>query len=806
MKENIIKTDIKTGLTSTEVKERKKAGRTNNSLGKTSKSVGEILADNIFTFFNLVNFILAGLLIYVGSYRNLLFIGIVIANIFIGIFQELKAKQKIDKLTLLTRAGVNVIRDGFEQNIPDKELVEDEIIVLSAGQQIPVDAILLSGSLEVNESLLTGESNPILKEQNDKLLSGSFVISGKGKAYVTNVGKDSYSGKLSLQAKKYKEDRSEIQSSLNTIIYTIAFLLVPIGLIMYFKEFYLLDISFKETIISVSGALISLIPSGLVVLTSTVFVVGVLKLSRKNTLIQNMSATETLARVDTLCLDKTGTITEGELNLIKILPLDNYSEAYIKKILKTLVTSLEDQNPTINAIRKAAQNYTEQPINNITHIIPFSSARKYSGLSFHEKKDGTFILGAGNFIFGEEFEKYSSIIQKYVDEGDRVLTLAESVKKTNDFNLPDDLKPIAFLIFSDIIRKEAPQTLDYFEDQGVNLKIISGDDAKTASIIAKRAGLDTYNNYIDATKLKTKEDIDKNIEKYSVFGRVTPEQKKDFISSLKEKGHTVAMVGDGVNDVLALKEANTSIAMASGSDASRSVASLVLLDSNFASLPSVISEGRQIINNLEKSASLYLSKTTYSLLTVFLYLFLSLSYVFAPIQLTLLNSVTIGIPSVVLALQPNDDLVEGKFFTNVLFYALPAGLTAFTGIILATIFTSIFSFWEESSTIALLSILFVGYMQIYKLSVPFNFLRKCLMVFIVTLFFVAYIFFNQFFFLVYLNFAGIIITFVIYIVEFILYSYLSKPKRAEKLATRTTNLIDKLSKKLNFRTRFQKVN
>ncbi len=792
-------TNLETGLTTAEVNERVKAGKVNSSLGKTSKSVKQILIDNIFTFYNLVMVVLAGLLFYVGSYRNMLFITVVLGNILIGIITELRAKRTIDKLSLLSRAGINVIRDGIESNIPDQELVEDEIIVLSAGQQIPADAILLNGNLEVNESLLTGESNPIIKNKNDELMSGSFVVSGNGKAYVTHVGKDSYSGKLSTEAKKFKKSNSEIQDSLNSVIFFISILLIPIGIILYCKEFYLLKYSFSESIVSVAGALISLIPSGLVILISSVFVIGIIKLAKYNTLIQNLNSTETLARVDVLCLDKTGTITEGRLKLRKIIPVGGETEADIETILKTLSKNLEDHNPTIDAVREAAENYTVQPIEGIKHLIPFSSARKYSGLSYkNNNSEGTYILGAGSFIFKDKMKEYEPMLKTYLDNGERVLTLAKSVSSVNDYDLPDKLEPIAFLIFSDIIRKEAKSTLDYFEDQGVDLKIISGDDAKTASIIAQRAGLDKADQYVDASTLKTDKDMAEAIKTKNVFGRVTPEQKKFFINSLKKEKHTVGMVGDGVNDILALKEADTSIAMASGSDASRAVANLVLLDSNFASLPKVIKEGRQIINNLEKSSSLYLNKTIYSLLTVFLFLPLTITYLFEPIQLTLLGAVTIGIPSFVLALQPNDDLVHGRFFTNMLYYAIPSGLASFLGILLSVIFCSYLRLPSIMlSTIAFLSELVIGYLLVYKLCTPFNLLRRILFVSIIAIYFIAYFFFQNFFRLALLRIDTLIILLIILAINVSAYLILSKPKVAQTLAEKTTIYLDKFGNWLN---------
>lgn len=792
-------TDPNMGLTSLEVKDRIKKGKVNKSIKETSKTIPEILKDNIFTFFNLINFTIAILLLYVGSYRNLLFMGVVIGNILIGIFQEIKAKNTIDKLSLLSRAQFNVIRDGFETNIPDTSLVEDEIILLSAGQQIPADAIVINGNVEVNESLLTGESRPIVKEKDDKLLSGSFIVSGKAKAQILKVGSESYAGELSKKAKKFKNPKSQIQSSLDVLIKTLAIIIIPVGILLFLKEYYVIHDSFRDSIVSVSAAIISLIPSGLIILTSAVLVVGVLKISRHKTLVQTMSSSETLARVDTLFLDKTGTITEGRIELKEIIPISNVPLDNIKKILTTFSKKLEDENSTINAVRVAAKDYNIEPIEAVNHIIPFSSSRKYSGFIASEGiYKFEYLLGAPSFILGEQLNKYKDLIDKYTNDGDRVLVLAKSYKPKEDYSLPKDLTPEAFLIFSDIIKKDAPDTLNYFEDQGVNLKIISGDDPKTASIIASRAGLDNADKYIDATVLKSDKDIEDNIEKYNVFGRVTPEQKKSFVKALRKKGHTIGMVGDGVNDVLALKEADVGVAMASGSDAARSIANLVLLDSNFASLPFIIKEGRQIINNLERSGSLYISKTIFSLFTVVLFMFLNISYPFAPIQLTLLNSITIGIPSVVLGLQPNSDLVKGDFFENIMRYALPAGITSFIGIICTVISAYVLGLDETIySTIGIYLLTFTGMLLILKLSIPFNLLRLSLFIVLITLFVITIVFFSSFFYLTHLSFFILTLVAIICAGLFFVYLFLSQEKVANRLASRSAKLSFRLSQMLS---------
>lgn len=784
------------GLTKSEINDRIKMGEVNSENGVPTKTIKQIIFENVFTFFNIVNFVLAGLLIYVGSYRNLLFLGVVILNILIGIIQEIKAKSTIDSLSLIAQKGAKVIRDGIIQNIPDKDLVKDEIMILEGGDQIPVDATLISGNLEVDESLLTGESNSIEKKVNDPLYSGSFVISGNGKTIVTNVGNKSYAGKLATKVKKFKKRPSEIQSSLDILIKAITVLLIPIGILMFLKEFYILDNTFKNTIVTTTGSLIALIPSGLVLLTSSVFVVSVLKLSKYKTLVQEMSSTETLARVDTLCLDKTGTITKGNIKLIDIIPFKEDRDQ-ILNILRNLSDVLKDNNPTLEAIREEADKFKDFKKFELIKILPFSSARKYSGAEFKSNnKTRSYIMGAGSFVLGKEFDKYKETVDKYTEEGKRVLFLTESNNSFKDKELPKDLNPIAILIFSDEVRSDAKETLDFFEDQGVRLIILSGDDPKTVSIIANQAGFDNADKYIDATTLKNKTDIDKAIDKYSIYGRVTPEQKKEFVESLQNKGHTVAMTGDGVNDTLALKTADVSIAMASGSDAARNISNFVLIDSNFSALPKIVAEGRQVINNLQRSSSLYLSKTIFSILALVIFLFTIASYPFQPIQLTLINTVTIGIPSVVLALEPNKSIIKGRFFTNILRKALPAGLISFLSITIATFVGYYLGFSEEMiSTISIYLMVLAGFLLIIHLSIPFNFIRSTLLIVITAIFFVCVFFFKSFFYMVSLGSVGYLTVAIIGTFEVVVYIYLSQKKVANYLAKMATKFTDSLEKK-----------
>lgn len=798
MNSNQITTDRDFGLTKKEVKKRKAEGYSNKEYGVSTKSLKEIIFKNVFTFFNCVNFVLAFLLILVGSYRNLLFLGVVIANIIIGILQEVKAKNTIDKLSLIAKKGTNVIREGILKNIPDKDLVKDDIMVLESGDQIPVDGTILEGVLEINESMLTGENTPVFKGPGDDIFSGSFIVSGNSKNIVTNVGNESYAGQITAKVKKYKKNHSEIQDSINVLIKIITFSIVPLGILMFLKEYFISGNDLTHSVVLTAGSLIALIPSGLVLLTSTVFVISVIKLSRYKALIQEMSTTETLARVDVLCLDKTGTITEGKIELEDVIPLDKtIPKNKINEILNVLSKNLKDKNPTINAIRKEFSSWETKSLKDyqIEKVIPFSSQRKYSGITFkNENKTITYILGAGSFILRNNYEKYKEKVDFYAREGKRVVFLAEINKAIKNNIIPYDLKPLAILIFTDIIRKEAPETLKYFEDQGVELKIISGDDPLTASQIAKRAGFKNYEKYIDARNLKTIDDIEKNISKFSVFGRVTPEQKQEFVKALKRQGHTVAMTGDGVNDVLALKSADTSIAMASGSDAARNIANIVLVDSDFSTLPKVVAEGRQIINNLEKSASLYLSKTIFSLYASIFFLILAASYPFQPIQLTLINTITIGIPSVVLALEPNHDILRGKFFTNILIRALPAGLVTILGISLVELLGVIFHFDSlVISTLSVYTMIFTGLLLIINLSIPFNKIRIILLTILIALFTVVIVFFKSFFYLVSLNIINLIALLIVLGTVTFVYLFISRKIPAQFLTKFSLKLLDKFN-------------
>ena len=709
------------GLTDAEVRQRIEQGLVNHNSDIKSKSIKRIVLENLITPFNILNFVLAVMILIVGSYKNLLFMGVIICNIFIGTVQEIRAKKTIDKLSLIAEPKAHVIRNGIKQEIAIHDIVMDDITFLGAGNQVCSDAVVIEGECEVNESLLTGESEPVLKQPGDHLLSGSFIISGNCHARVEHVGKDNYAAQITDNAKYVKKPNSEIMRWTNRIIKYIGFTLIPVGIALFCKQVFISHQGFNDAIVGVVAALIGMIPEGLILLTSVVFAVSIIRLSQHKTLVQELYCIETLARVDVLCLDKTGTITEGTIEVTDVLPLHDTTNEELNIALGSLIHALEDDNPTFNAVKTYCDQYDKLTCN---HIVPFSSARKWSGASFDE--NGSYIFGATEFIL-KDSSPYQEIIKEYSEKGQRVLMLAHSPHQIQDKELPAEIHPMAFLFISDKIRAEAPDTLAYFAEQGVDIKIISGDNAITVANIAKKAGLKTAEQYVDATTLQTPEEIKEAAQKYSVFGRVTPQQKLDLVKALKEQGHTVAMTGDGVNDVLALKESDCSIAMASGSDAARTVSQLVLLDSNFASMPKILKEGRRSINNLQRSSSLFLTKTIFSTINAILFIFLHFDYPFQPIQLTLISALTIGAPSLILALEPNKERIKGKYIVNVIRKSIPGAMTMVFNIVALAIVCSFIHFNStEISTLAVMITGFAGLLVLLKVSLPFNWIRCAL--------------------------------------------------------------------------------
>ncbi len=753
--------DPSRGLTAEQAASQLEKGLSNQDSTLPTKSVGEIFRDNLCTLFNLINLILAAAVVLVGSYKNLLFLGVVFCNLVIGIFQEIRAKRTIDRLSILSSVKAHVLRDGKEQEIPTDQVVLDDIMLLSPGRQVVTDGVLLEGECEVNESFVTGESDGVVKRPGDLLLAGSFLISGHGSARAEHVGGDNYISTISRGAKQFKKVNSEIMSTLKKIIKFVSIIIFPIGGILFYNQLHLSHNTLQEAVVQTVAALIGMIPEGLMLLTSTVLAVSVIRLSKHKVLVQELYCIETLARVDTLCLDKTGTLTEGCMEVADLIPLNGASPEECEAAVRALVSALPDRNATFEALAKA---YGTESGWTADHTVPFSSRTKWSGASFG--KNGSYVIGAGEFLFPRMDGELESRISRLSVEN-RVLVLGYSALPFSGRELPSPLVPVGVICLRDKIRPEAARTLRYFAEQGVDVKVISGDNVTTVSQIARRTGVPGWDKTVDLSLLHTEEEVRAAALCHTVFGRVSPVQKKQLIESLKEQGHTVAMTGDGINDVLALKEADCSVAMASGSDAARNISQLVLLNSNFDSMPRVVGEGRRSINNIQRSASLFLVKTIYSTLLAVIFLFLKSPYPFMPIQLTLISAVTIGIPALVLALEPNRARIEGDFLRNILMRAVPGAVTIVSNILVTIGVSSLFRFTpEQVSTICVLLTGFTGLLLLFRLCVPFTPMRKALVLFLCIVFGGCVVLLSGLFSLVPLPVSGVLTTLAMAAVAF----------------------------------------
>ena len=719
----VLETNPETGLSSAQAQERVDAGWANLPIDPPGKTVGQIIKSNVFTYFNMLFFLLAAFVLVFGTWQNAMFLGVVFANIAIGIVQELRSKRTLDKLTLLTAPHGAVIRDGRQRKIPTSEMVRDDIVVFSAGSQIFADAVVVAGECSVNEALITGEADEIKKPAGADLLSGSFVVSGECRARLTQVGADSYANRLTIEAKEAKPpQQSEMMRSLTRLVQIIGIAIIPLGILMAIKEIVWLERSVSDGVVATVASLIGMIPEGLYLLTSMALAAGVVRLAQKKTLVHDMGCIETLARVDVLCVDKTGTVTENKMAVEDVIPLcpDRFEEEDIRLIMADYVAAMRADNDTMAALRKY---FTGKVTQQAIKAVPFTSAKKFGGVSFHE--DETYLLGAPDVLLGERYGKYARQIDAYSSKGCRVLLLALYDGQPDDEELDAPLMPISLILLSNKIRAEAPGTFRYFAKQGVAIKVISGDNAMAVSEVAKRAGIKGAESYVDARTLETDEDIAEVIEKYTVFGRVTPDQKRKFVRALKAGGHTVAMTGDGVNDVLALKEADCSIAMASGSDAASQVSHIVLLESNFAAMPSVVAEGRRVINNIERSAALFLVKNIFSFALALISLIFTLPYPVTSAQMSLVSALTIGAPGFVLAMEPNISRIKGKFLPNVIYRALPGALTDLFLVLGVILFCMVFEVEDNMmSTVCAIILNIVGLMVVHFTCKPYNLLRK----------------------------------------------------------------------------------
>lgn len=746
------------GLTDDQVAERLAAGWDNRPVTPPRKTAGQIIKENVFTYFNMIFFLLALCVIAVGQWLNLTFMGVVFCNTIIGTVQDLRAQRKLDKLKIMTAAEFDVVRNGTLEQIEESRLVRDDIVVFDPGCQICADAEVVSGECRINEALVTGESDEIVKRPGDRLLSGSFVVSGSCRARLTAVGADSFVSKLTLEAKKAgKQPKSEMMRSLTRLIKWIGFLVIPLGILMFIKEYRWLERDVVTSVVSTVGSIVGMIPEGLYLLTSLALVASIIRLAGRRTLVHDMDCIETLARVDTLCVDKTGTITEPTMIVDDIVPLtpDRFCEDDIRGIMADYVAAMQSDNATMAALK---QYFTGDTRRAAQETMTFSSAKKYGGVRFHA--DETYLLGAPDILLAAHpgAEDVLRQVEAFSAKGCRVLLLA-----LYDGSLQDDaptapLMPLSLILLSNKIRETAPETFRYFAEQGVAVKVISGDNALTVSEVARRAGIEGAENYVDARTLQTEKQLTQAAERYTVFGRVTPEQKKQLVLAMKSAGHTVAMTGDGVNDVLALREADCSVAMASGSSVACQASHIVLLDSDFAAMPSVVAEGRRVINNIERSASLYLVKNIFTFILAITTLIFTLPYPYSPAQLSLVNALTIGIPSFILAMEPNENRINGHFLGNVLRRALPAALADYLLVLGVMLFYLAFHLEDDMlSTISTGIMGVVGLMMVFRTSKPFNTLRIVMMAFLTAAFAVCYFFFPTYFTIEPLNTRGLLI-------------------------------------------------
>lgn len=712
-----IAADPQSGLSAEQVKRRFAQGENNYKVESSTLSVPEIVRSNVCTYFNLVFAVIAVLLAIVGAWSDMLFLPIIVANTCIGIIQEVHSKKVLDKLSILNAPHAVVIRDGKRQEIPADQLVLDDIVEFSAGSQIPADAKVVSGELQVNESLITGESDEIEKREGDSLLSGSFVVSGKACARLEKVGKDSYISKLTLQATKSKKgEQSEMIRSLNYLIMVMGIIIIPIGIALFVQSFIYNEGTFHDSITGMVAAIIGMIPEGLYLLTSVALAVSSVRLAQKKVLIHDMKCIETLARVNVLCVDKTGTITEPGMHVYDFSVLDGADQLEISQLLADFVAAQEKDNATMEALKAHFSNGSGM---RAREVYSFSSETKYSGAVMNDGK--SYVIGAPEFVLRGQFAQYQEQIATYSSKGYRVLVFAQYEGMLDRKPLTEPVLPLCFVMLANPIRKGAKETFTYFAENDVDIKVISGDNPLTVSVIAAEAGIVGAERFVDASTLKEKEDYYRAVEEYTVFGRVTPSQKRMLVQALKEHKKTVAMTGDGVNDVLALKDADCSVAMASGSEAASNVAQLVLLDSDFSRMPSVVAEGRRVVNNIERTAALYIVKNIFSMLLAIFSVILMLDYPLEPSQVSLISMFTIGIPSFVLALEPNKDLIRGHFLTNVLVRALPAGLTDFIVVSGLVIFCREFQVDLDClSTSCTILVAIVGFMILHRIARPMN--------------------------------------------------------------------------------------
>lgn len=721
--------DYREGLTENQVQEHRLHGWTNVAVDPPAKTTKEIIHENVFTYFNLIFVVLGILLCLVGSFRNLTFLPVVILNTLIGIVQEVRAKNVLEKMSMLNAPHARVVRDGKISQVNSEDLVIDDIVIFSAGNQICADAVVAAGEVQVNESLLTGESDEITKRKGDHLMSGSFVVSGQCHARLDKVGADSYISRLTIEAKAMDDqEQSEMIRSLNKLVKWVGIIIIPIGLVLFSQSFFFNDEGFRQSVTSMVAAVIGMIPEGLYLLASVALAVSAMRLAGQKVLLHDMKSIETLARVNVLCVDKTGTITENTMTVNKAEPTLDYREKEeeyppLEKMIGDFAAAMSEDNITMAALKEYfRENTGKKPVSKTS----FSSAVKYSSVTY---KDGAYVLGAPEMVLRDDYVLYEAEIEQYTKKGYRVLVFGKYEGEIDGKALKEKVIPLGYIMLSNPIRENAPETFQYFAQQGVDIKVISGDNPMTVSEVAQQAGIKGAENYVDAASLKTDHEVEEAMEKYTVFGRVTPNQKRQFVQVLKEQGNTVAMTGDGVNDILALKDADCSIAMASGSEAASQAAQVVLLESDFSKMPSVVLEGRRVVNNIQRSASLFLVKNIFSLLLSLFSAVFMITYPLEPSQVSLISMFTIGVPAFFLALEPNKSRIEGHFLSNVFLKALPGGLTDVLIVGALVIFGQTFEVGSRDiSTAATILLAIVGFMVLYKISQPMNPVRMIVLI------------------------------------------------------------------------------
>lgn len=717
------KTNLETGLTTAEVEQKIAAGEVNKAVDDQFKTNKQIIRENVFTYFNLIFLVLSILLVVVGAYKDLTFLPVIILNTVIGIVQEIRAKKILSKLNVMNATDIGALRNGKEEQVPIEKLVKGDIVLLKTGDQIPADGQVIKGNIRVNESLLTGESDEITKEVGDELMSGSFVVSGNAYMQLEKVGKESYISKLTIKAKAMgNSEQSEMVRSINKLIKWVGIIIIPLGIAFFSMSFFVNKMSLYRSIVSMEAAIIGMIPEGLYLLTTIALALSAVRLARKQVMLHDMKSVETLARVNVLCVDKTGTITEPKMSVEKAVPSKNY-QGDLDKVIGDFAQNMPADNATMKAVHSF---FTQNTGQKASSILPFTSVNKYSGVVFN---DHTLLIGAPEMVLRDQFDEYQAEFEKYAKTGYRVLIIADypGVLTEDDSKLTKPVEVYGYILLTNPIRKEAKATFEYFAKQGVAIKVISGDNPVTVSRVAQQAGIQNSDAYIDASEIP-ENGYEEAVQKYSVFGRVKPEQKRKFVKALQKQGNTVAMTGDGVNDILAMKKADCSIAMASGNSAAVQASQVVLLDSNFARMPMVVNEGRRVVNNIQRSASLFLVKNIFSFLMAIFSLVMVINYPLQPSQITLISAFTIGLPSFLLALESNHNRIRGQFIPNILSRAIPGGLTDMLAVSILVVAGGYIALdHNDVGTTATLLLVAVGMMVLYHISAPLNRFRLLVM-------------------------------------------------------------------------------